>query len=221
MIVFDNVTKSYRTHAGSKVILDAATFEFRSGHNVGILGMNGAGKSTLLRLIAGAEPADSGDIRRNARISFPLGFSGTFHPHLTGRENAIFMARIYGERVKRVVDFVFDFSELGPYFDMPLQTYSSGMMAKLAFGISLAIDFDVYLVDEVTEVGDARFRRKSAQAFQERMSRSDIIMVSHNSNTIRTYCDTGAVLANGSIVFYDSLHEAMMAYRRLMGTSDA
>jgi len=221
MIAFDNVTKSYRTREGSKVILDAATFEFRSGHNVGILGMNGAGKSTLLRLIAGAEPPDSGEIRRHARISFPLGFTGTFHPHLTGRENATFMARIYGERVRRVVDFVFDFSELGPYFDMPLQTYSSGMAAKLAFGISLAIDFDVYLVDEVTEVGDARFRRKSAQAFRDRMSRSDIIMVSHNSNTIRTYCDTGAVLANSGLSFYDSLHEAMMGYRRLMGTSDA
>jgi capsular polysaccharide transport system ATP-binding protein len=221
MIVFENVTKTYRTHSGRKTIVERLTCRFPAGHNVGILGMNGAGKSTLLRMIAGAEPPDSGRVRRRARISFPLGFGGTFHPHLTGRQNAIFMARVYGENVRRVVDFVGDFSELGPYYDMPIQTYSSGMHAKLAFGVSLAIDFDVYLVDEVTEVGDARFRKKCAAAFRERMIRSDIIMVSHNSATIRSYCDLGAIVADGRLMFYDSIQAAMADYEGMAEMTDA
>ncbi len=221
MISLENVTKTYRTHDGRKMVLEAATCEFVAGRNVGVLGLNGAGKSTLLRMIAGAEPPDSGRIRRRARVSFPLGFTGTFHPHLTGRQNATFMARVYGENVRRVVDYVGDFSELGAYFDMPIETYSSGMHAKLAFGVSLAIDFDVYLIDEVTEVGDARFRAKCAEAFRERMIRSDIIMVSHNSATIRSYCDVGAILFGGKLAFYDSIQAAMRDYERVTGTVDA
>ena len=215
MIAFENVTKTYRTHAGRKTVVEDVTCEFSAGHNFGVLGANGAGKSTLLRMIAGAEPPDRGRVRRRARVSFPLGFAGTFHPHLTGRQNATFMARVYGENVRRVVDYVGDFSELGAYFDMPIRTYSSGMHAKLAFGVSLAIDFDVYLVDEVTEVGDARFRAKCAEAFRERMVRSDIIMVSHNSATIRAYCDVGAVLFGGKLTFHDSIQAAMRDYERV------
>jgi capsular polysaccharide transport system ATP-binding protein len=160
MIEFRNVSKTYKSHGNSKVILHDANFIFPEGHNFGILGANGVGKSTLIRLIAGAEPPDKGSVVQRARISFPVGFSGTFHPHLSGRQNAKFVARVYGENVRRVVDFVAEFSELDAYFDMPIITYSSGMMAKLAFGLSLGIDFDVYLVDEVIEVGDARFRQK-------------------------------------------------------------
>ena len=221
MIEFDRVTKRYRTGQGTKTILEDASFTFEIGHNYGILGGNGAGKSTLLRIIAGAEHPDRGRIRRRARVSFPLGFTGTFHGHLSGRQNATFVARVYGADERRVDEFVADFSELGAYFDMPLQTYSSGMMAKLAFGVSLALDFDVYLVDEVTEVGDARFRKKCAQAFRDRIARSDIIMVSHNSQTIRAYCDRGAILNEGRLEFYDSIDDAMRAYRRLLGTNDA
>jgi len=221
MITFEGVEKSYRTREGSRSILRGASFTFEAGHNVGVLGANGAGKSTLIRLIAGAEPPDRGMVRRRGRVSFPLGFSGTFHPQLSGRQNAVFIARVYGEDAARVVDFVADFAELGPYFDMPLQTYSSGMAAKLAFGVSLAIDFDVYLIDEVTEVGDARFRRKCADLFRERVVRSDIIMVSHNSHTIRRYCDRAAILSDGELVFYDSIDEAFAEYRALMGTQDA
>ncbi|MCI4677497.1 ABC transporter ATP-binding protein [Rhodoblastus acidophilus] len=221
MIVFDRVTKRYRAGREEKTILDRASFSFDAGHNYGILGGNGAGKSTLLRIIAGAEHPNSGWISRRARVSFPLGFSGTFHGHLSGRQNAAFLARIYGVDERRVADFVWDFAELGAYFDMPIQTYSSGMAAKLAFGVSLAIDFDVYLVDEVTEVGDARFRKKCAAAFMERMAKSDIIMVSHNSHTIKAYCDRGAVLNDGRLEFFDSIDEAMRVHRNILGASDA
>jgi capsular polysaccharide transport system ATP-binding protein len=220
MIFFENVSKYYRNRKGIKCILEDASFTFEPGHNYGILGGNGAGKSTMLRMISGAEPPNSGQINRRVRVSFPLGFGGTFHGHMSGRQNANFIARVYGEDTRRVHDFVGDFSELGSYYDMPLQTYSSGMMAKFAFGLSLAIDFDVYLVDEVTEVGDARFRAKCAQVFRERMARSDIIMVSHNSHTIKAYCDRGAVLNNGRIEFFDSIKDAMRVHESLMGTID-
>jgi capsular polysaccharide transport system ATP-binding protein len=218
MIALERVTKTYKTHSGHNAVLSDVSCEFPEGCNVGVLGMNGAGKSTLLRLLSGAEPPDSGVIRRNGRVSFPLGFAGTFHPDLTGRQNAIFVARVFGENVQRVVDFVWDFSELGAYFDMPIRTYSSGMSAKLAFGVSLAIDFDVYLIDEVTEVGDARFRQKCVSVFSERMVDSDIVMVSHNTHTLRAYCDRGAVLAHGRLTFFDTIEQAFHAYREIAGT---
>jgi capsular polysaccharide transport system ATP-binding protein len=221
MIEFLGVTKFYRAGGRRKFILDDATFSLPAGHNYGVLGGNGAGKSTLLRLISGAEHPNRGRVRRRARISFPLGFSGTFHGHLTGRQNAMFIARVYGEDKQRVNQFVADFSELGPYLDMPIQTYSSGMMAKFALGLSLAIDFDVYLVDEVTEVGDARFRQKCAAAFRERAARSDIIMVSHNSHTIKAYCDRGAVLADGRLELFDSVDEAALVHRRVLDSVHA
>ena len=153
------------------------------------------GKSTLIRLLAGSEMPDCGTIRRHVRVSFPLGFGGTFHGALSGRENVAFIARVYGAGVRRMARFVEEFAELGEYFDMPVDTYSAGMRARLAFGACLAIDFDVYLIDEVTEIGDERFRRKCAAAFRERLRSSDIILATHNHHTIRQYCDRGAVLA--------------------------
>ena len=218
MIAFDQVTKFYPVAGGRKRILDDASFAFSAGHNYGVLGGNGSGKSTLLRLISGSEHPNRGRVRRRARVSFPLGFSGTFHSHLSGRQNATFVARVYGEDAARVTRFVADFTELGPYLDKPIQTYSSGMQAKLAFGVSLAIDFDVYLVDEATEVGDVRFRAKCAAAFRERATRSDIIMVSHNSHTIRAWCDRGAVLAGGRLELFDTVDEAIAVHRRIMGS---
>jgi capsular polysaccharide transport system ATP-binding protein len=218
MIWFDNVTKYYQTLHGPRAILNNSSFSFNMGHNYGILGANGVGKSTLLRMISGALPPNRGTITRKVRVSFPVGFSGTFHGHLSGRQNATFLARVYGEDVRRVTDFVFDFSELGTYFDMPIQTYSSGMIAKFAFGLSFAIDFDVYLVDEVTEVGDARFRAKCLAMFRDRMARSDIIMVSHNSHTIKAYCDRGAIMHNGNIEFFSSINEAMRVYNSISGS---
>ena len=181
MIRLERVSKSYRTHAGRRTVLDNVAATFEAGHNFGILGVNGAGKSTLIRLLAGSELPDRGIIRRSARVSFPLGFGGTFHGALSGRENAQFLARIYGAAMRPMLDYVEDFAELGDYFEMPVDTYSAGMRARLAFAACLAIDFDVYLIDEATEVGDQRFRRKCAEAFRARLIRSDIILASHNA----------------------------------------
>jgi len=135
---------------------------------------------------------------------------------LSGRENVAFIARIYGARVRHTIRDVEDFAELGGYFDMPINTYSEGMRARLAFGTCLAIEFEVYLIDEVTEVGDDRFRRKCAAAFRDRMQRSDIILVTHNSRTIRQYCDRGAVLANGRLDLFDNITDALDRYHRLL-----
>lgn len=209
MIALERIVKAYRTGGGRKTVLDDVTATFDSGHNFGILGVNGAGKSTLVRLIAGSEAPDRGRIRRDARVSFPLGFGGTFHGALSGRENAAFLARIYGARVRPTVDYVAEFAELGEYFTMPVNTYSSGMRARLAFAACLAIDFDVYLIDEVTEIGDQRFRRKCAQAFRARLTHSDIILVTHNTDTLRQYCDRGAILADGALTLFDDIDAAL------------
>ena len=216
MIALDNVSKAYAMTGGRKVVLQNATAVFLPGHNYGVLGVNGAGKSTLIRLLAGSEMPDRGKISRHARVSFPLGFGGTFHGALSGRENVAFIARIYGARVRHTIRDVEDFAELGGYFDMPINTYSEGMRARLAFGTCLAIEFEVYLIDEVTEVGDDRFRRKCAAAFRDRMQRSDIILVTHNSRTIRQYCDRGAVLANGRLDLFDNITDALDRYHRLL-----
>jgi capsular polysaccharide transport system ATP-binding protein len=215
VIALDRVSKAYRTTQGRRVVLDNASAEFPSGCNVGILGANGAGKSTLIRLLAGSETPDRGQIRRDGLVSFPLGYGGTFHGSLSGRENVAFLARIYGADRRETLDFVADFAELGEYFEMPVNTYSAGMRARLAFGACLAIDFDIYLIDEITEIGDDRFRRKCAAAFRERVLRTDIILVTHNSRTMRQYCDRGAILAGGELRVYDDIGEALDSYRRM------
>jgi capsular polysaccharide transport system ATP-binding protein len=216
VIALEGVAKAYPTAGGRKIVLDNASAAFAAGHNVGILGANGAGKSTLIRLLAGSELPDRGTIRRDARVSFPLGFGGTFHGALSGRENAAFIARLYGAAIRPTLRFVEEFAELDEYFDMPVTTYSAGMRARLAFGICLAIDFDVYLIDEVTEIGDERFRRKCALIFRERLRRSDIILATHNGHTIRQYCDRGAILAGGRLQLFDDVASAFEQYRRML-----
>jgi capsular polysaccharide transport system ATP-binding protein len=213
VITFDRVSKSYATVTGRKTVLEDASFTIAGGYNLGVLGANGSGKSTLIRLLAGSEMPDRGTIRRYARVSFPLGFGGTFHGALSGRENVAFLARVYGAAVRRTGRWVEDFAELGGYYDMPVNTYSAGMRARLAFGACLAIDFDVYLIDEVTEIGDDAFRAKCAGAFRERMRRSDIVLVTHNRQTIRQYCDRAAVLADGRLRFHDDVRTAFDDYR--------
>jgi capsular polysaccharide transport system ATP-binding protein len=215
MIALEGVTKSYRVPAGRRMVLDDVWARFASGHNFGVLGANGAGKSTLIRLLAGAEKPDRGAIRRDVRVSFPLGYSGTFHGAMSGRENVAFLARVYGAERRAAMTYVEAFSELGEYFEMAVNTYSAGMRARLAFAACLAIDFDVYLIDEVTEIGDYHFRRKCAAAFRERMRHSDIILVSHNPQTIRQYCDRGAILANGELRLYDDIGAALVQYQRM------
>jgi capsular polysaccharide transport system ATP-binding protein len=213
MIALAGVSKFYRTRTGHKAVLDNVSVDFVSGHNFGILGANGVGKSTLIRLLAGSELPDRGTIRRDVRVSFPLGFGGVFHDRLSGRDNMKFLARLYGAPIRAACDYVAGFAELGEYFDMPVDTYSAGMRARLGFAACLAIDFDVFLIDEVTEIGDHRFRRKCAAAFRERMRCADIILVTHNQETIRQYCDRGAVLANGALTLYDDVGTALAHYR--------
>lgn len=216
MIRFENVTKRYKLGSGQKTILERASFTIPRGKSLGVLGVNGAGKSTLLRMISGNELPNSGRIiRENVSISWPLGLTETFHGSLTGRENLRFVCRVYNKSVGKVTRYVDDFSELGHHLDMPVKTYSSGMKARLAFGLSMAFDFDVYLVDEITAVGDAGFRAKCTNVFNEKLKNSDIIMVSHNMGTLNAYCSFGCVLNKGSIQFYDTIDEAIAVYKEL------
>lgn len=212
MIRLENVSKAYRTKAGDHVVLDHISCELPPGENIGILGGNGAGKSTLLRILSGIEAPDAGRIERRGTVSWPIGFSGGFNGSLTGEENARFVARIYGRNVDEVVDFARSFASISEYFFMPVRTYSSGMRARLAFGLSMAIDFDYYLVDEVTAVGDKEFQERSRAAFQERSRRASVIIVSHNMRTIRDYCSRAAVLKRGILRLYDNLDDAQAAY---------
>ncbi len=212
MIHVENVTKSYPVAGQAHVVLNDISAEFPDGESVGILGRNGAGKSTLLRILAGIEAPDLGTVRRRGRVSWPIGFAGGFNPSLTGEENCRFAARIYDEDVDAVSAFTYDFSELGKFFFMPVRTYSSGMRGRLAFGLSMAIDFDCYLVDEITAVGDASFRTKCRQAFAERQEHASVLMVSHNMGTIRDYCSKFTVLQNGKLNFYDTIEAATRVY---------
>jgi capsular polysaccharide transport system ATP-binding protein len=182
-----------------------------------VLGANGSGKSTPIRLLAGTEAPDAGRITRGGRsVSFPLGFGGILHPKLSGRENVLFLARLYGINEREAVAYAADFAELGAYFHMPLGTYSSGMRARLAFGACLAVPFDVFLINEVTSVGDGRFRAKCLEAFRQRMDRADVIMVSHDYETMRAYCDAGAVLHGGRLIVFDDLEDAVDYHAAIM-----
>jgi capsular polysaccharide transport system ATP-binding protein len=208
MIELRNVCKTYQTSAGPNCVLDDVDMRFPACKSIGILGRNGAGKSTLLRIIGGAELPDAGEVIRRGRISWPIGFGGGFNGSLSGEENCRFVARIYGQDVDWVIDETRDFAEIGAYFTMPVRTYSSGMRARLAFALSMAIDFDVYLVDEVTAVGDRQFQEKCRQAFADRRERSSIIMVSHQASTLKQYCDQYAVLREGRLTLFDDFDQA-------------
>jgi capsular polysaccharide transport system ATP-binding protein len=216
MIEFRHLTKAYRTTRGSKVIVDDLTLTLPRGAKVGVLGRNGAGKTTLIGMIAGLVQPDSGSIRRHGAISWPLGLGGSFHPGLTGAQNVRFVARIYGVDTEALIDYVAAFAELGDFIDMPVRTYSSGMKARLGFGMSMGIAFDWYLVDELTAVGDSRFRKKSLALFRSRLQDAGILMVSHSINTIRTYCTSGLVLDGGRATFYPDIAEAVDVHERNM-----
>lgn len=215
MIRFENVTKVYRTLGQRRTILDRVSFTLRPGISYGIMGINGAGKSTTMRLIAGTEEPTRGRVHRGLRVSWPLGFAGGFHSKMTGRDNVIFVARIYGEDPRRVLDFVEDFSELGSYLDMPIGTYSSGMGARLAYGMSMAIPFDCYLIDETLAVGDARFAKRCHDVFTQRRKNADVILISHTMETIREYCSQAIILAGGQAIVYENADDAIEVYRRL------
>ncbi|CAD5600785.1 TPA: ABC transporter ATP-binding protein [Escherichia coli] len=216
MIKIENLTKSYRTPAGRHYVFKDLNLEIPSGKSVAFIGRNGAGKSTLLRMIGGIDRPDSGKIITNKTISWPVGLAGGFQGSLTGRENVKFVARLYAkqEELKEKIEFVEEFAELGKYFDMPIKTYSSGMRSRLGFGLSMAFKFDYYIVDEVTAVGDARFKEKCAQLFKERHKESSFLMVSHSLNSLKEFCDVAIVFKDDNAVgFYEDVHEGIKSYQ--------
>lgn len=213
MIELIGLSKYYPTSHGIHHVLRDVSLTIPTDQSIGILGRNGAGKSTLLRLIAGIESPDSGEVVRHARLSWPIGLAGGFHGALTGEENLRFVSRIYDADPAEVSQKVRAFADLGEYFDMPLRTYSNGMRARLAFGLSMAIDFDVYLIDEIIAVGDKPFQEKCRAVFNARRDHSSVIIVSHNMNTIRQFAKRCAVLKDGSLMLFDTVDEAVRLYQ--------
>ncbi|MBY5967831.1 MULTISPECIES: ABC transporter ATP-binding protein [Halomonas] len=216
MIEIEHLYKRYHHHLVRDWVLKDIHLTIPTGVSVGVLGGNGAGKSTLLRLIAGMDTAERGCIRRHARVSWPMGLASGFQASLTGRQNVKFVARIHGGRrdVSDVIRKVATFAELGEAFDEPIRTYSSGMRSRLNFGLSLAFDFDVYLSDEATSVGDRAFRAKATQAFKERVGRSSLIMVSHSEGILRELCQAGIYLKEGQAFWFDDIDDAIAVYHR-------
>lgn len=212
MIELRNLTKRFFMRGQERIPINNISTIFPSGVSVGLLGRNGAGKTTLLKMISGAMDPTSGEILTTGAISWPVGFAGSFHPDMTGIQNTRFVGRIYGVDTDQLVDFVYEFSELGRQFNMPVRSYSSGMRSRLAFGVSMGIPFDTYLVDEVTSVGDQAFRDKSNQVFKARLSQAGAIMVSHSTAMIRTNCSAGAVLEEGQLTYYEDIEEAISVH---------
>jgi len=218
MIVLENATKFYKTKHGKKYILKNVTMTIPSETNIGILGRNGAGKSTLLRMLGGIDFPNSGKIYSDKSFSWPMGLSGGFQGSMTGRQNVKFVCRIFNrseEEIKKVIEFVKDFSELGDYFDMPIKLYSSGMKSRLSFGMSLAFDFDYLLIDETLSVGDKKFKKKSKEALMKKIEHSNVLMVSHSMNDLKNICDAGIVVNDGKITYYENINEAIDEYNKL------
>ncbi|WP_273392757.1 ABC transporter ATP-binding protein [Actinobacillus porcinus] len=214
MISVKNVSKRYHTRSGWKTVLQDINFELKKGEKIGILGRNGSGKSTLIRLMSGVEPPTSGEIDRQMSISWPLAFGGAFQGSLTGMDNLRFISRIYGTDLEYMQHFTEEFSELGDYLYEPVKKYSSGMKARLAFAISLSVEFDCYLIDEVIAVGDNRFTAKCKyELFEKRKDRS-IILVSHSPAAIKEYCDNAMVLDNGIMHKFENMDQAYQFYNK-------
>lgn len=212
MITLDNVSKCYPTRRGKKSVLHNVSFTLKPGEKIGILGRNGAGKSTLIRLISEVEKPTTGQIKRQMTISWPLAFSGGFQGSLTGMDNLRFICRIYQADIDQTKTYVEEFAELGDYLYEPVKKYSSGMKARLAFALSLAIEFDCYLIDEVIAVGDARFSEKCKRELFEKKQDRSLILVSHSMNAIKSYCDKAMVLERGHLHQFASIDEAYQFY---------
>lgn len=221
MIELRNLTKVFTTNGRRKPVFRNLNLTVPAGTSVGLLGRNGAGKSTLLQILAGTLDPTSGEVITNASVSWPVGFSGSFHPDLTGAQNTRFLARVYGVDSTEMSRFVEDFAELGSHFHMPIRTYSSGMRGRLAFGASMAIKFDYYLVDEATATGDQSFRAKADATFQDRMRDAGSFVVSHSMNQIRSLCDVGLVLENGQISYFDDVNDAISYHEANLISSGA
>ncbi|MCA0873445.1 ABC transporter ATP-binding protein [Seohaeicola saemankumensis] len=216
MIELRNLTKVFTVRGRQKVICDNINLQVPARTSVALLGRNGAGKSTLLKILAGNMEPTSGEILCDGTISWPVGFSGSFHPDLTGSQNTKFIARIYGIDTTQMSDFVEDFAEIGQHYHLPVRTYSSGMRSRLAFGVSMAVPFDYYLVDEATATGDASFRAKSNAVFLDRMQNAGSFVVSHSMKVVRELCDIGMVLENGQATIYEDLEEAIAKHEENM-----
>ncbi len=216
MISVIDVHKRYQTpHGPSKWILQGVNLTIPQKINVGLVGANGAGKSTLLRIIGGVDQPTRGHVQRDCRVSWPMGFGGGLQGSLTGRQNTKFVSRIHGHErdIPDRIAFVEDFAELAEAFDEPVKTYSSGMKSRLQFGLSLAFDFDVYISDEVTATGDARFKAKAAAAFRRVADHAGLIMVSHGEGTLRQFCQAGIWIHQGRAHWFDQIDDALRAYK--------
>jgi ABC-type polysaccharide/polyol phosphate transport system ATPase subunit len=217
MIQLNGVSKDYPTKAGPRRVLNNITLTINPGERVGILGQNGAGKSTLIRIISGAEPPTLGTIERTMSVSWPLAFSGGFQGALTGADNVRFICRIYGVDFEPRFRFVEEFAELGIYMDEPVITYSSGMRARLAFAISMTIDFDCYLIDEVLAVGDARFKERCRIELFEKRKDKAMLIVSHSHRYLKNTCDRFLLFRNGAIEEHDDFEEVYFQYKQILG----
>ena len=213
MITLTDVSKSYPTRQGQVTILDRINLQVAPGEKLGILGRNGAGKSTMIRLISGAEQPDSGSVTRDMSVSWPIAFGGAFQGALTGLDNLRFICRVYGVDPEDRIAFVEEFTELGRYLREPIKSYSSGMRARLAFAISMVIEFDCFLIDEVVAVGDDRFTDKCQHELFEKRGDRAMIIVSHNSEYIKQHCKRIALLNHGVLSSFDTIDEAYHSYQ--------
>jgi capsular polysaccharide transport system ATP-binding protein len=219
MIELRHVWKRYHTFKASGWVLRDIDFVIPRNVSVGVIGRNGAGKSTLLQLIAAMDSPERGQVVRHCRVSWPIGLFSGLQPTMTGRQNAKFVARIHGDgtSIAEVMAKVEDFAEIGEAMDRPIRTYSSGMRARFNFGLSLAFDFDVYLSDEATAVGDAAFRNKASAAFKERVGKASLVMVSHQEGILKELCQAGVLIDQGQAYWFDDVNEALTAYSELTG----
>ena len=219
MIKLDNLTKFYPLSNGDKhFVFREFTFTFPDDCSIGLIGRNGAGKSTLMRLLSGADIPNAGKVITDKKISWPVGLAGGFQHALSARDNVKFIARVYGyrgEALEEKVRYIEEFAEIGKYFDEPMNTYSSGMRSRIGFGLSMAFDFDYYLIDEAGAVGDAKFKQKSDAIYKEKLSNSKVIMVSHNMSEIKQWCDKIILVNSGMTTVYDDVDEGIEMYKRI------
>lgn len=213
MIRLRDVSKKFETSAGPRLVLDRINMRVDPGQRVGILGRNGSGKSTLVKILGGASRPSSGEVESTMRVSWPLAFGGAFQGSLTGFDNLRFVCRIYRTDFEAAKDAVLAFSGLGSHLREPVKTYSSGMRARFAFGVSLAVDFDCYLVDEVVAVGDSRFHERCRHELFERRSSRAMVLVTHDERTLREYCTSAAVLVRGILSPFDNIEDSLRRYR--------
>lgn len=216
MIELRNLSKIFVLNGRRKVVTQNLNVIFPPHSTVAVLGQNGAGKTTLLQMISGTMEPDSGEVIRHGSMSWPVGFAGSFHVELTGLQNTRFIARVYGIDTDELVDFVADFAELGEHFNLPVRTYSSGMKSRLAFGVSMGIKFDTYLIDEVTAVGDAAFKKKSEQIFRERLRYSSAVMVTHSMPQVNRLADKVLVLNQGRARFFENVKQGIACHQHVM-----